>query len=250
MMKDIPPEVSELFKTLRRTIPAEFNPPEVAPVPGPLPGVCFFPGAAGVWGDADKREYVPFPSGGAMIVGQDWGTAQDYKEAGREPWVEPCEATWDNLLSVLKDAGLPPEKCFFTNYFTGLRKTPPSTGEFPGAKDPRYAGLCGGFFLRQIAAARPRLLVLLGLQIPRRVALLSEELKDWRDCGGIKSLDDAGALKENARFGDHSVAAVCWLLHPSMRESNLRYRARKNKTGAAIERELMRDATRKSGILE
>ena len=251
MTKTPPPESSELFAQLRRTIPAERCPPEVAPMPAMLRGVCFFPGAAGVWGDAAAREYVPFPSEGAMIVGQDWGTVRGYNESAEWEWIEPAEATWDNLLTFLRETRLPPEKCFFTNFFPGLRKTEiQRTGEFPGARCERYAKLCGEFFLAQIAAAKPRLLVLLGVQIPYRVAALSEELKDWRDCKTMRALDNAGALKTKIRFGEHSVDAACWLVHPSYRARNVNLRRYENRRGDAAEIALIKDAMRESGILK
>ena len=66
--------------------------------------------------------------------------------------------------------GLPLGRCFFTNFYMGLRETGPETGRFPGARDGEFVQRCARFFERQMEAIEPKLIVTLGMPALSAVA--------------------------------------------------------------------------------
>lgn len=75
--------------------------------------------------------------------------------------------TWANLLPLLHEAGIAPEQCFFTNAYMGLREGAGTTGRFPGSRDEQFVERCRAFFLHQIRAQQPRVVLALGVCVSR-----------------------------------------------------------------------------------
>lgn len=236
-------EIRELFQLQRKTVPSAAG---VMPVSRMLPGVRFFPGGRGVWNDSPD---ATLPTNGVMVVGEDWGDLTAYRQAKTEETPPPPEesVTWKALAELLTEAELSPSSCFFTSFYMGLREKTSKRIQFPGAKSAEYVAACRDFLMEQINVVRPRLIVLLGARIPRRVAGLSSELNEWRNCKTASSLDRKGALKTNASFGSHH-ATVCWIVPPTRRVSNLRRRKFDGQKGAQAEVELIKQAARASGL--
>ncbi len=241
-------EIRSLFQLQRKMVPAAEG---VMPVSRMLPGVRFFPGGRGIWNDSPETPEAQLPIGGVMVVGQDWGDLAAYRQAKTEKTPTPLEEnpTWKGLLERLTAAELPPGSCFFTNFYMGLREKTGKRIQFPGAKSAEYAAACRNFLLEQINTVQPKLIILLGARIPRRVAGLSEELNEWQKCKTASALDKNGALKTDVRFGEHRTT-VCWIIHPERRVSNLRRRKFDGQKGEKAEVELMRQAARVSGLLK
>jgi hypothetical protein len=221
-------------------------PEGVIPVPAAIPGTAFFPGGYGLWNSQADADLPEFPRRGVMIVGHDFHSEAGYKlsfENGRERETQP---TWGNLLKVLRGADIPLTRCFFTNYYMGLRKGSATTGVFPGARDSDFHKHCSKFFIKQLAAMRPSLIVTLGKYVPALIAPLSPDLNAWCASKDFQQIDAAGALKRNCRFDGVPgfEAVVVALTHPSMRHASLRYRYPRTSGGIDPEVALLKNALR------
>jgi hypothetical protein len=219
-------------------------PKGVGRVPTPIPGTAFFPGGYGLWDAAASRPLPEFPVGGVMVLGHDFHSEGGYQRSlsqGRESQRQP---TWRNLLAVLSEAGIPPRRCFFTNFFMGLRSGTATTGEFPGARDAQFTEYCQAFFLEQIRAQRPNLVLTLGIYAPYAIAWLSPQLAGWRKAPGLRQLDTAGPVKRSVEFdGVPGVrTTVVALTHPSLRHAAVRHREYAGLTGANAELAMLHDA--------
>jgi uracil-DNA glycosylase len=122
-----------------------------------------------------------------MILGHDFHSEVAFAKSlscGGEIQVAPTDPTyrhvptWVALLKVLADAGIAPERCFFTNVYMGLRKGKGTVGRFPGARDAAYVQQCQAYVHRQLLAQRPRLILTLGAWVPPFLAPLAAELRD------------------------------------------------------------------------
>lgn len=218
-------------------------PAGVLPVPEPISGLAFFPGGYGLWGTGQGRPLPAFPVGGIMVLGHDFHSVAGYTESRRLGGERLTLPTWRNLLELFKAAGIAPERCFFTNLYMGLRAGTATTGPFPGARDPTFVEHCQTFFLEQLRAQRPRLLLTLGVNVPPIICGLSPELAPWAAGRGLKHLDAVGPVQVNATFPgvqDFRTTAVA-LIHPSLRHASLRHRRYGRITGAGAELSMLRD---------
>jgi hypothetical protein len=147
--------------------------------PGVLRGQGFFPGGDGIWRDdpSDPPKYK-FPNGGIMVLGNDFGCKDNPNP--RSPGFIQCLArldgfgfetppTWNNIKEMLRKAGLPGDRCFFTNAFLGLRTCTKTNGPSPGAKVPKFVEICKRFFEFQLLTQEPELIIYLGHE-PRKLA--------------------------------------------------------------------------------
>ena len=217
-------------------------------VPAAIRGRSFFPGGYGLWGDSPDRPIPEFPVGGVMVVGQDFHSEEGYWASVKRGGESETQPTWRVLVSVLKGARIPFERCFFTNYYMGLRVGKGTTGVFPGAKNPEFVSHCKKFLLQQIGTQRPRLILTLGAQTPPGIAFLSEDLKDWGRGRGFKHLDKVGPVQRDVRFpgAPDVVATVVALTHPCFRHASIRYRRYLDSIGDEAEMAMLRDA--KAGL--
>lgn len=179
-----------------------------------------------------------------MILGHDFHSESGYAaslERGRESENQP---TWRNLLKVLRAAEIPLEKCFFTNFYMGLREGEATTGVFPGASDATFRRHCSEFFIEQLDVMRPSLIVTLGKYVPVLIAPLSPELKGWCDCQSFRQIDNAGPVQSHCRFDGLSdfKATVVALIHPSMRDASVHCRIYKQHNGPEAEKAMLSDA--------
>ena len=216
-------------------------------VPAKISGTAFFPGGYGLWRE-EGRPLPPMPCGKVMVLGQDFGKKKDHKKAlcvGHER----DTPTWRNLLRLLKGACIPPQDCFFTNAYMGLRTNKSSTGPSPGTRDERFRERCRSFLVEeQIAVQEPKLILVLGLEPAALIASVSSDLAAWRKqhaAWGWNDLYAAGPLK-HAGFGGpvRRLTTVVALLHPSGYNlgNNLACRRYRGYTGMDAELELLREA--------
>ena len=230
--------------------PTAGYPAGVVRVPEIIPGTAFFPGGHGLWGTKANTELPEFPVGGVMILGHDFHSESGYKKSlvnGSEPETQP---TWNRLLKLLRDAGVPLEKCFFTNFYMGLRQGDATTGVFPGASDEKFKQHCSDLFIEQLNAMRPSLILTLGKYVPNLIAPLSEELSVWRDSKGFRDIDTAGPLKTHCHFAGVSdfETTVVALVHPSFRHASVGIRHYGGREGSAAEEQMLTDALSDSHI--
>jgi|SRR5665213_3771511 len=224
--------------------PQHGYPPGVEPVPEPISGLAFFPGGWGLWRTPSDMAMPALPINGTMVLGHDFHSRRGYDESFRRGGERLTLPTWRNLLVVLRDADIPPESCFFTNLYMGLRSGDKTTGIFPGAPDDRFRRHCQDFLLKQLSVQRPRLVITLGMQVPPVIAELSDQLTPWITERGIRKIDEAGALRTHVTFRQLPgfTTTVVALLHPSLRHASLRHRTYRGRRGLEAERALLRDA--------
>src|SRR6267378_4243948 len=138
-------------------------PRRAAPFPGRLTGQGFFPGGDGLWRDDsqlhDKPQF-PFPFGGIMFLGNDFGTLDSFKTLLRRGYENP--PTWRNLKLRLNRAGIPGRLGFFTNAILGLRTENKALDAMDWTNYPQFGRLCREFLEFQIETVKPRLVVVLG----------------------------------------------------------------------------------------
>lgn len=230
----------------------------------------FFPGGSGLWYTPPKkalpRTLRPFrsfftnsklptmPKKKVMALGNDSGSKDGYKGVRNKPYENlNSSSTWRNLLALLRRADIKPKNCFFTNAYMGLRITGKSTGQFPGADDPKFAERCESFFLdKQIPMQKPRLILVLGAEVRKFIAQLSPDLAEWKKCETFTELDDSdlGPVVKRVRFNGSKPATVVALVHPAGRNMGraLRNRRYRGARGEAAELKILKRALKKSGL--
>ena len=241
--------VDELFAAMPMVEP---YPDGVVAVPARIPGVAFFPGGSGLWGAAPGKPLPSMPTGGIMVLGHDFHSEKGFHASlaqGTEVSDVPRDnyripATWTNLRRLFTEADVPMERCFFTNAYMGLRKGDATTGRFPGSRDHGFVKRCRQFFLRQVEAQQPSVILTLGTWVPAFIAPLSDQLEGWKSVGSIRSLDKAGPIVRGVRFHDVNAPActVAGLTHPSLRGSNVGRRRYGGLEGHAAELAMIREA--------
>jgi len=231
-------------------------PDGVVAVPARITGTAFFPGGYGLWNPRRIEPPPPLPVGGIMILGHDFHSRAAFErsfEAGGEVTDGPRStyrtgSTWRNLLPLLEKAGIRPEECFFTNAYMGLREGDATTGRFPGSRDPQFVARCQRFFITQLRAQQPSIILALGAWVPQFLAPLSAQLSKWRDQRSLDAIDDAGPVVPGTRFdGYDRECVVVALTHPSLRGPNVRRRRYEKHVGGEAELAMLADARTLSG---
>jgi hypothetical protein len=212
----------------------------VSAVPEPIEGTAFFPGGLGLLMEEIDRDR-DFPTGCCMVVGQDFNTLAAYKRARERRSEFGINQTWKVLSRLLPKFGIRLESCFFTNAYMGLRTVGPETGRFCGARDRDFVNRCATFFSRQLEVARPKLILMLGLEPlrmlgPRLFGILPP--RTLRECASFYPRVDL-------RYGESTILA---LTHPSLYFVNVRHRRYLDQVGAAAEAAMVRDAISASGL--
>jgi len=177
-------------------------PAGVIRVPARIPGVAFFPGGAGLWDAKVGAPHPSMPVGGVMVVGHDFHSEAGFRASLEQGTEVPATQrsgyrsppTWTGLRRLFEAARIPLEQCFFTNAYMGLREGKGTTGRFPGSRDAQYVDRCRQFFLRQLEAQRPSVILTLGRWVPPFLAPLSAQLADWEDSASLQSIDAAGSV--------------------------------------------------------
>jgi uracil-DNA glycosylase len=179
-----------------------------------------------------------------MILGHDFHSEAAFErsyQAGSEYLRGP---TWSSLLRLLSLVSLPPEQCFFTNAYMGLRQGTATTGRFPGSRDPAFVERCRQFLLVQLETQRPRVILTLGTYVPAFLAPLSPTLVRWRGVASLTAIDRAGPVVHDVNFPAVPALSpsVVALTHPSLRGSNVRHRTYGDLRGHDAEIAMLRDA--------
>lgn len=231
--------------------PPEGYPSGVVPVPAPIHGLAFFPGGYGLWGSTADEPLPSLPVNGVMVLGHDFHSEKGYAKSfqlGGEPETLP---TWRNLLKLLRDVEIKPERCFFTNLYMGLRAGTATTGVFPGAASSSFVTHCEQFLLEQIRVQRPALILTLGVHVPPVVGRLSPELEVWALGRGLRHLDSVGPVQTNVTFEniDGWGTTVVALSHPSLRDASVRHRRYRGEEKHAAEVRMVRDAMALAGFV-
>ena len=261
--------IEYLFKARKNVAPDQDG--KVTPVKKMLCSTAFFPGGSGLWHTPPKKEMLPstlqashaffvnlkrptMPKKKIMVLGNDFGLKDGYKGVRNNPYGNlKSSSTWCNLLELLHRAGIKPKNCFFTNAYMGLRITDKSTGQSPGAVDPKFVERCESFFLeKQIVVQKPRLVLALGKYAIKFVAGLSSDLAEWKECKTFPALDDSdvGPVVKKVRFNDSKPATVVALVHPAGHNMGNAFKDRRycGKKGECAELAMLKDALKQSGL--
>ena len=213
--------IESLFRDLSIVEP---NPDGVVPMSGRLPATAFFPGGSGLWRTKAGWPLPAVPTAGVMILGHDFHSQAAFTEAlkhGGEVDFDPAGTprprvpTWATTLPLLDEFCIPPQRCFFTNVYMGLRAGSKTTGRFAGARDAAFVARCRRFFQRQLEMQQPRVILTLGAWVPRFLAPLSQQLDDWRLANTLKQLDRLDAVRHRVVFTRVDTAAFNRLSHAS-----------------------------------
>ncbi len=232
--------VGECPPILNRNNDAVF--PGLVPVPRQLPGLGFFPGGDGLWkllGRAEPTDRNPKP---IMVVGSTFGSLKELNSLPFEEDRHNKSKTWEPLLTLFRHAGVPPDRCFFTNAYPGVLRSDGNVVQLHPAKlDANYMKEARKFFQAQLQYMQPRLVLFLGLLGPY---VLGEDLLSqtgWAQqlhpeegkIGRIGNVDLAGkSVCLDLIIPDvlHPVT-LALLLHPCHRAPNIRHRKLTLETG-------------------
>lgn len=184
-----------------------------------LSGLGFFPGGRGLWEKGDEN----IAGKSIMVLGQDFGTLEYFLNLKGDTESDK-QATWRNLLIVLKESAIHPTDCFFTNAFPGLREgLQKMVGKTPAWQKQDFIIASQFFFLKQFSIQKPQLILVLGENPARFLSSLSLGLSDWSKFPSIKSLDEKGvSVRKNIQFKEDSnlQTNLFLLTHPSYRHLN------------------------------
>lgn len=207
-----------------RHFDGEMYPNQLVSFPGRLKGQGFFPGGDGLWRDNPVDTHrPPFPVGGIMIVGNDFGCLDNADP--RSPGFLQCltrgfedPPTW-KIKDTLVKAKLPTKQCFFTNSYLGLRTGTKTTGASPGASNQGFKAICREFFRYQLSVQKPLMIVCLGHEPRRFVApVLFDRHHIWGANLSFPALDARcdqilrGSFKIDE---EHPAPVVVVIAHPS-----------------------------------
>jgi hypothetical protein len=174
-----------------------------------------------------------------MVLGQDFDKVEGFADSLKRGEEERAVATWGNLLPLLDSCRLPLAACFFTNAYVGLRKSDINYGPGAGTRSPAFRASCEQFFVQQLAAQQPKLILALGLEVALFLSRCSPNFAAWR-VDTLKTIDSSGAaLIEGAQVGPHTIAATVVLVHPSFRPANVGRRRFRGAVGETAEQLLI-----------
>ncbi len=110
-----------LWSKLNDVIPLKSYPPGVLPIPDQkITGTAFFPGGSGLYLEDQDPGTVEFPVGGVMVLGHNFDSEKGFRDSVIRGKEKLTTGTWGPLLKLLAEAGVPFDRCFFTNAFMGL----------------------------------------------------------------------------------------------------------------------------------
>ncbi|MGZ3665075.1 MAG: uracil-DNA glycosylase family protein [Ktedonobacterales bacterium] len=242
--------IEHLFMLLDQVVAP--YPAGVVPLWARIGGTAFFPGGAGLWGTVPHQPLPPMPIGGVMVLGHNFDCETGFAASLHRDGENLNGPTWRTICSVLRQAGIALEQCFFTNAYMGLKAGSEPIGTFPGARDGDFVRRCQRFLTEQIRLQQPRLLLTLGKEVPPVLAPLAPELRlAWMGLRTLQEVDARGvALVDSAGFpGVQQVTAVVALTHPANRAPNVRRRRYNGLEGDAAEQALLQDALMRVGPL-
>ncbi len=189
-------------------------------------GKAFFPVGRGLWKEEDEKLLGKT----VMILGQDFDNEDNIKpvlERGGED--VKINSTWRNLRAVLKKVEIPLDQCFFTNAVMGVRKENfKNTGPSSGFKNKDFLTGCRKFFIEQIKAQRPSLILVLGwypVVFLNDISISTALSQKWSTSKSITQVlaDEDLSVVQNVQFegiANFSTTIVV-LFHPSLRGVNV-----------------------------
>jgi uracil-DNA glycosylase len=206
-----------LFESLRATLKDSVYPAGVMEDrSGRIPGTGFFPGSTGMVEGSKTLEQRR-----VMVLGQDQDNEKGHDKSEKKG-DERYSKTWENMKALFDQAGIDEEDCFFTNYIMGVRvNSKRNTGPSPALAHQAFMRACSAFFMEQLKAQQPTVILTLGMIPFKLLSLVSTSLR-FRSIGveSFQALEDRELLVVDevvfdALPGERFV--VVPLCHPSYR---------------------------------
>jgi hypothetical protein len=158
--EDIQAVVSDLFAAME-SIVTEYD-DQAIKIAKRIEGTAFFPGGVGLWRGLRKNGPMPeyFPNHPVMMLAHNFDAELLFNGSVHRGIEKMDDGTWKGLLKYLAIAGLPHERCFFTNVFVGLKPGRKSRGPYEGSEEHKKQ--CREFLKYQLRRTRPCLVAVLG----------------------------------------------------------------------------------------
>jgi hypothetical protein len=185
---------------------------------------------------------TPFPVGGIMVLGQDFGNERNVAaacDAGEETDDIP---TWREIGKLFPSAGIPLEACWFTNYVMGVRPGRESNcaGRSPGLRRRALRRECTAFFRRQVKTQKPCAIVVLGSHLPSTLSHdVPEVFATWAGKSFRRRDANDNAVIRDAMIDGVHVPLVASIVHPSQRGRNVSSRRFGGFEGDEAERSIL-----------
>lgn len=246
--------VEYLFKRMGELV-TDYPEGKVTRISERMGGTAFFPGGYGLWGTQPNEPLPPMPVGGVMVLGHNFDSENSFKKPLKHQGENLTKGTWLHLRLLLEKVGIPKERCFFTNFYMGLKPGDKATGKLPAAGDKNFVRSCQAFFREQLKVMQPKVVLILGREFFNEFAIFlppqSQMKSVWMKAKTWRYLD-----QNNAAFiyplklpeVSHSVVVVA-LVHPSFRFRNAGLRRYKNFVGEAAELALLQAALAVAGTI-
>jgi uracil-DNA glycosylase len=121
-------------------------------------------------------------------------------------------------------------------------KTGKGTGKSPAFKEKAFIKDCQDFFLKQLEAQKPKIILVLGKHVAEFIAPLSEELKFWGKIKNFEHVDSQNQQVINTTFTNDLNTTTVLLTHPSFRFANVGRRKFNSLEGNIAELEMIKTA--------
>lgn len=241
--------VEYLFKRMDELV-TDYPEGKVIRISERIAGTAFFPGSYGLWGTQAGKPLPDMPVGGVMVLGHNFDCEENFKESLKYQGENSTGRTWDNLKLLLEAVDIPKERCFFTNFYMGLKPGDNPMGKLPAAANEHFVRACQVFFREQLKVMQPKIILVLGKYflkdfaefLPPGPRLVWSTSKPYRDLDQQKS---ALVYQNDLSVVPHPAVIVA-LTHPSM-PSNTRHRSYGDLSGKEAELKMLKDALKKVG---
>lgn len=246
--------VDYLFDQLRGFGPYPTD--KVQPTDQRIEGLAFFPGGAGLRNAHPRFRLPQMPIGEVMVLGHIFNTVALYHKAVHDNSENENSPTWRPLLCFLDTCHIAATSCFFTNGYMGLKvESAGSFGAFFQAllRDNKdYIKSCRGFLLKQLQVQQPRLLLVLGKDVwPILRPLAPDDLASWLPSHSFRDLDECNESLVEVQFEGltyHTVVVALTQPTQPYHTTNVEQRVYDNQAGEAAEKEMVREALKRSRL--
>ena len=139
---------------------------------GRIKGPGFFPGSTGIVDGVKELGLRRI-----MVLGQDQDNQKGHDKSEKEGH-EQYSKMWSNMTALFGQAQIDMGDCFFTNFIMGVRvKSKRNTGPSPALAHPEFMKACSAFFIEQLKAQRPTVILCLGMIPFKLLSLVSTSLR-------------------------------------------------------------------------
>jgi hypothetical protein len=135
-------------------------------IASPHSSIHIFPGGNGVQHGVEE-----LPTDYAMVLMHDFDVLDRYNEAVDVGYSKGQDVTATSIVKLLREGGVDPRRCFYTNRFMGLRHAESQYGPNPGRRYKPFVKLSDEMLSMTLATIRPRVVFMLGEHVPKSLGL-------------------------------------------------------------------------------